>query len=177
MTRTVLNNSNDFCRHPIYDKWEANREGVVRHIENKKDVGFLTKRGYLQISVRRIYGDPVKNYLKHRFIFECFYGKINDVKLAIDHINNIKTDNRLENLQLVTQSQNHKKDHPKGKNRPSIPVQATNINSGETFNYDSLNKCSRSLDIHRRSITDVLDGIQKTATSKKDKNKYRFERL
>ena len=47
--------------------------------------------------------------LKHRFIFECFHGKINDVKLVIDHINNIKTDNRLENLQLITQSQNHDK--------------------------------------------------------------------
>ena len=33
MTKIV---SNDFCKHPIYDKWEANRLGIVRHVVNKK---------------------------------------------------------------------------------------------------------------------------------------------
>ena len=56
-----------------------------------------------------------KYYLKHRFIFECFHGKINNAKLVVDHINNIKTDNRLQNLQLITQSQNMKKEHRKGR--------------------------------------------------------------
>ena len=32
MTKIV---SNDF-KHPIYDKWKANREGIVRHVVNKK---------------------------------------------------------------------------------------------------------------------------------------------
>ena len=44
-------NSNDFYRHPIYDKWEANRDGIVRHVVNKKDVGRLTKSGYIRITV------------------------------------------------------------------------------------------------------------------------------
>ena len=105
MTRTVSNNSNDFCRHPIYDKYEANRLGVVRHVENKKDISSLSNTGYLKIGVcdRGIR----KDYIKHRFIFECFHGKINDAKLVVDHINNNKTDNRLENLQLITQSRKH----------------------------------------------------------------------
>ena len=99
MTKIV---SNDFCKHPIYDRYEVSREGIVRHVVNKKDIG-----GYLQIVVRD--HGTIKNYLKHRFIFECFHGKINDVKLVVDHINNIKTDNRLQNLQLITQSQNQKR--------------------------------------------------------------------
>ena len=36
------------------------------------------------------------------------------MKLVVDHINNIKIDNRLENLQCITQSQNQKKEHRKG---------------------------------------------------------------
>ena len=170
-----FDDDNDFWKHPVYDNWEANRKGIVQHVVNKKDIGFLKKCGYLQITV---YDEGIqKYYLKHRFIFECFHGKINNAKLVVDHINNIKTDNRLQNLQLITQSQNMKKEHRKGENRPPIRVRATNINSGESFDYNSINECSRGLDIHFGSICSVLKGITKTATSKIDKNKYKFEKL
>lgn len=118
-----------------------------------------------------------KNYQKHRFIFECFHGKIEDEKLVVDHINNIKTDNRLENLQLITQSQNQKKEHRKGQKLPPIRVRAINTNSGESFDYDSINTCSKSLDINSGSIERVLNGIRKTASSKLNKNKYYFKKL
>ena len=62
-----------FWTHPVYDKWEANRKGIVRHIENKKDIGHLNNTGYLRITVRD--QGIQKNYYKHRFIFECFHGK------------------------------------------------------------------------------------------------------
>ena len=166
---------NDFWPHPIYDRYEANRKGVVRHVENKKDLGSLTNSGYLRIGIRD--QGIRKAFFKHRFIFECFHGKINDAKLVVDHINNIKIDNRLENLQLITQSQNKKKEHRKGENLPPIRVQATNVNSGESFDYDSITKCSRGLDINPGSITRVLNGIYKTATCKLDKNKYYFKKL
>ena len=172
MTKIV---SNDFCKHPIYDKWEANREGIVRHVVNKKDIGCLNKNGYLIINVRN--QGIQKNYYKHRFIFECFHGKINDVKLVVDHFNNIKTDNRLDNLQLITHSQNMKKEHRKGENRPAIRVRATNINSGDSFDYHSIYECSKRLDIQAASIRRVLNRTTKTATSKLDKNKYTFEKM
>ena len=170
-----FDDANDFWSHPIYDRYEANRNGIVRHVENKNDIGRLSNGDYLRITVRD--QGIRKNYLKHRFIFECFHGKINDVKLVVDHINNIKTDNRLENLQLITQSQNQKKEHRKGKKLPPIRVRATNINSGESFDYDSISKCGKRLDIHDASIRRVLKGITKTATSKLDKNKYYFKKL
>ena len=175
MDKVVSNKANDFCRHPVYDRYEANREGIVRHVKHKKDLGRLTNSGYLRIGIRD-HGIK-KGYLKHRFIFECFHGKINDAKLVVDHINNIKIDNRLENLQLITQSQNMKKEHRKCKKLPPIRVRATNINSEESFDYDSIKKCSKGLDIDRASIRCVLNGITKTATSKLDKNKYKFEKI
>ena len=170
-----FDDTNDFWPHPVYDRYEANRNGIVRHVENKKDIGSLNKCSYLRIGVSD--GGIRKDYLKHRFIFECFHGKINDVKLVVDHINNIKTDNRLENLQLITQSQNMKKEHRKGKKLSPIRVRAINTNSGESFDYDSIKKCSKGLDTDIASICYVLKGIQKTATSKLDKNKYYFQKL
>ena len=170
-----FDDANDFWQHPIYDRWEANRIGIVRHVENKKDLGYLTNKGYILITVRD--QGTLKHYLKHRFIFECFHGKINDAKLVVDHINNIKTDNRLDNLQLITHSQNIKKEHRKGKHRPPIRVRSINTNTGESSDYDSISKCSKRLNIHPGSICDVLNGITKTATSKLDKNKYNFKKL
>ena len=147
-----------------YDMWKI-----------KKDIGYPNKSGYLRIHV---YNQGIRiSYNKHRFIFECFHGKINDVKLVVDHINNIKIDNRLENLQSITQSQNMKKEHRKGENLPPIRVQAININSGESFDYESINKCSKGLDINSASIRRVLNGILKTATSTHNKNKYYFQKL
>ena len=168
----IPNEFDDFWPHPIYDRYEANREGIVRHVKHKKDIGGLSNIGYILTTVYDL--GIRKSYQKHRFIFECFHGKINDAKLVVDHINNIKIDNRLENLQLITQSQNMKKEHRKGKKLPPIRVRAININSEESFDYDSIKKCSKGLDIDDSSIRRVLKGIQKTATSKLDKNKYYF---
>ena len=165
---------NDFQTHPIHDRYEANRKGVVRNVKNKKDLGILNNFGYIQIGITN--RGIKKSYSKHRFIFECFRGKITNSKLVVDHINNIKTDNRLENLQLIIQSQNSKKNY-KGRNRQPIRVRATNLNSGESFDYRSIYECGKSLDIHPRSISMVLKGITKTARSKLDKCKYYFEKL
>ena len=81
--------------HPIYDRYEANRLGVARHVVNKKDIGTISNNGYIKIGISD--SGIRKDYQKHRFIFECSHGKINDAKLVVDHINNIRTDNRLEN--------------------------------------------------------------------------------
>ena len=118
----------------------------MRQVENKKkDIGWSDNHGYIRIGIRD--SGIHKNYQKHRFIFECFHGKINDVKLVVDHINNTKTDNRLENLQSITQSQNVKKDHGKGKKLLPVKIRATNINSGESFDYGSIYECNKRLDI------------------------------
>ena len=31
-----FDDANDFWSHPIYDRYESNREGIVRHVKNKK---------------------------------------------------------------------------------------------------------------------------------------------
>ena len=167
--------SNEFCKHPEYHRYEANKHGIVRHIVNKKDIGFIGNIGYIRIDLRQ--KGTRKCYLKHRFIFECFHGKINDATLLVDHINNIKTDNRLENLQLLTHAENVRKDPNKIGNLPTIPVRATNIKTGESFDFNSVKECAIKLNIIPTSIYRILNGDANSATSKKDKNIYIFEKL
>jgi len=69
-------------------------------------LGRLNNQGYYQISASD--NGKRKHFLSHRFIYECFHGQIAD-KRIVDHINNIKTDNRLDNLQLITNRENLKK--------------------------------------------------------------------
>ena len=49
-----------------------------------------------------------KKILSHRIIWEMFNGEIPKDKV-IDHINNNPSDNRIENLQLVTNAQNQQR--------------------------------------------------------------------
>jgi len=148
-----FDDDNDYWPHPIYTNYESNRNGIVRHIKYKKPIGQLTNRGYYKITV----GDngKRKSFMSHRFLYECFHGKIVDNRV-VDHINNIRIDNRLDNLQLITQSENTKKDHKGGNSLPPIKVKATNIETGESFIYDSLYKAERDLNTDRSNISRIF---------------------
>ena len=76
--------------------WKINA-GQRARIGNK--AGHLSGDGHLQVQWKG------KNYLVHRIIYEMAYGSIPDL-YQIDHVNGIRTDNRLDNLRIVTQSQN-----------------------------------------------------------------------
>lgn len=75
--------------------------GLVRKIDsfgNLREVKTKDKNGYLFFNFNR------KKYTVHRVVW--FYENGEWPELLIDHINGIKTDNRIENLRLATISQN-----------------------------------------------------------------------
>lgn len=74
--------------------WKNPTHGKV---EIGSQVGFLNNEGYYQVSV---YG---KKYRVHQIVYLMQHGYI---PKEIDHINTIKTDNRIENLREVTRVQN-----------------------------------------------------------------------
>ena len=95
--------------HPIYDLYAASRDGKIIHIVKQDPIsGSRNHNGYIQCCVRRYGGKNQKTYRVYRFVWECFHGIIPDGK-GIDHINNNKEENRLCNLQVVTQQENCKK--------------------------------------------------------------------
>lgn len=67
----------------------------------KRVIGRINGRGYVEISSAGMVG------LAHRMIWESVHGPIPQ-GMQINHINGIKTDNRIVNLELVTPSENTK---------------------------------------------------------------------
>lgn len=76
-----------------------------------KEAGWLGNNGYRSLSVND------KKYLTHRVIWYLHYGTW---PKTIDHINQDRLDNRIENLRECTQSVNvHNKDAPQPYNKTS----------------------------------------------------------
>ena len=89
--------------HPVYDLYAANEAGEVINIVKKDPMkGCKTNNGYMKCNVRKHAQKGQKTYFIHRFVWECFNGLTPDGKV-IDHVNNNRNDNRLCNLQMMTQ--------------------------------------------------------------------------
>ena len=99
----------EYWIHPIYDYYGANKQGEVINIFRSVPMkGNYSNTRYLKIAVSGSRNKKQKTVQVHRFIYECYNGLIPE-DLVIDHINDKKDDNRIENLQLMTHQQNSKK--------------------------------------------------------------------
>jgi len=67
--------------------------------------------GYLQVAFR--VNNKVKRGMVHVFVAKTFLDQCEDCT-QVDHINNIKFDNRVENLQWITRSDNMKNNYTRG---------------------------------------------------------------
>jgi len=96
-------------------------KGEIVYVNKEGDLyrRFLKANRYYDEGLQKIIGKPRPDgyiypqingthVLHHRIIAACYLGlDIADLKVEVDHINRIKTDNRLVNLRLVTCQQNH----------------------------------------------------------------------
>ena len=88
-----------------------------------------------------------KCYFQHRFVFETIKGAIPE-GFEIDHKNEVKTDNRINNLQLLTHQQNIEK----SKNKPIVSI---NVESSKKEIFLSIKAASIELEIKCSSISNI----------------------
>lgn len=93
------------------DKYEIYADGYIINTKTNNIVVFsVNKKGYMK---SRLFSPLSKNpdkrkpYTLHRLIAKAFLDDYSD-DLQVNHKNGIKSDNRVENLEMVNNSQNAK---------------------------------------------------------------------
>jgi hypothetical protein len=97
--------------HPLYRSYYATADGEIYSIKKYGDDLRIKQafhgRGYLQFGP--MIAGKKRMYLSHRFVYECITGEMIPAGLQINHIDNCKTNNHIDNLELVTDYENKQK--------------------------------------------------------------------
>lgn len=85
------------------DLWISPYGDVVNKITGRA-FDRISNAGYIQVSKK--VGGCARHIMAHRLVWICLVGEIPD-EMVINHRNGIKSDNRLENLECVSVSENN----------------------------------------------------------------------
>lgn len=162
-----------------FDKYYVSNLGKILNAKNGKILGMCNDHtGYLRVRLSE--NGKTGLFLVHRLVAQAFIENPNNYD-TVDHINGIKTDNRIENLQWLSRSDNAKrfykeqiskeqKEHNRKVHKNNIQKAqkfAKNVNSKPVICietgiiYESTNDAERKLKIYH--ISDVASGKRKTA--------------
>lgn len=117
--------------HPLCLKYEVSSDGRVRstgfgtnkpHLKGHVHTPLHRKRAYSNVGLSSGHC-RVKNYMIHRLVTQAFYGDPPSVHHTVNHRNGVKHDNRVENLEWSTPSQQARHSvHVLGNMPPKPPV-------------------------------------------------------
>lgn len=128
------------------------------------------RNGYKSISLCK--DGKAKHFLIHRLVASEFLNKKNE-SLQVNHIDGIKTNNNLNNLEWVTRSENQKHAFANGLNRFSenafkamkAVVCKKVLNSSNGVIYESITVASKENNIKYSSLYRMLTGKSNNNTS------------
>jgi hypothetical protein len=151
--------------------YQVSNLGNVKSYKNKNGKILspnINSKGYAMVGLMC---NTQKNCTIHRLVAEAFLSNP-EKKSQVNHINGNKTDNRLENLEWVTPSENRihayktglQKGHEKrGKDSPlSMPVVQLTLDNIIIKDYAGVRDAGRKLGIDSSSISKCCRGEKKT---------------
>ena len=170
--KKILKDGKKFYIHPTFSKYAASKDGEILNVKTGRILkkGLNDKGYYLFIISDKKLSKP-KTYYIHRFEWECVRGDIPE-GFVIDHIDSVRTNNKIENLQLLTLAENVRK----GNNKP---ITSFNTKNNKQKKYESITSASLELDISFSIISNICRKVKyyKTVISKKDGDRYTSEFL
>ena len=120
--------------YPNLPYYEVTPTGLVRIASSGREVGYTNSQGYRYVTYQE------KGYPIHRMVMETFSPIDNSELYVVDHINGIKTDNRVENLRWLTKRQN-----AEARDENYAKLNANYQKLIETFGYEKTNQIFEEL--------------------------------
>lgn len=146
-----------------YPSYEISTNGVIRNKNTKKiKTTYLDNDGYEKASLyKKENGDKISNrVLVHRLMCETFLGGSHP-NLQVNHINGVKDDNRIENLEWAIPKENVLHSYNKNKRRPSGgrgPIKRVYVvETGKI--YENLHECAKDIGSDSGNISKCLHGV------------------
>lgn len=136
--------------------YEINKNGEVRNAKNKNTiVGDINNCGYYRVSLYN--QGQSKRYFRHRLVAEQFLDKP-EGKDFVNHIDGDKSNNSLENLEWVSQSENEKHAFENGlKQKTNKPFIIEFVN-GDIKEYENQYVCAKEIGCSQSSVKNWLNG-------------------
>ncbi len=133
----------------LKDRWGNYREKILK-LE-------ITSQGYCRINLNK--KGKGKKYMVHRLVAQAFIPNPNNLP-QVNHINEIKNDNRVENLEWCTSEYNVNYGSRTERASKSNSKKVKCITTGEIF--DSINIIKEKYNISTCHIGDCCKGVRKS---------------
>lgn len=146
---------------PEYPGYKVTKTGRIKSPNNTILEINPSQCGYIRVGVVREDGKYVRRSL--HVLIALTYITNPEGKPIVDHINRVRTDNRVHNLRWVTHSENAKNiGSRKGKN-PSKKVDQFDLNGNFIKTWDNIKSVAKELHVSRNHISDTCLGRRESA--------------
>lgn len=133
-----------------------NKNGEIINIATKRYLLGSLRNGYKRVNIQN------KAYLVHLLVWTTFKGDIPE-DYVIDHIDGNKENNKLENLRLVTQSENIKNAYKNGAGK-QIKVKQIDNEGNIIAKFDSIQKAADAMGVTHAAIRSAINRKGKCKT-------------
>lgn len=168
-------NTNEYMKEiPDFPNYSATLDGRIwSKTSNKFLKPYKDRDGYLNVSIRNDYKSST--FRVHRLVYEAFKGVIPE-GLHVNHINEVKTDNRIDNLNLMTAKENCNYGNRTAKQKVAITntwqnspenwlkarrkrmktITITDVATCGKYNFHGLVAASKHFDIHVSTLCNKI---------------------